>query len=132
MVRRAEYLGALERTGGRLLLLSGGGNDMVAGGNLAQHIRSFDENLQPAQYLMPSIANIEKIVRAVARAFPQAAVICHGYDYALPANGPWLGRPMASMGITDASLQKAITAEMVDRFNSRLRSRARQSPRQST
>lgn len=137
MVRRAEYIEALERTGGQLLLLSGGGNDMVAGGNLAEHLRAFDKTLTPAQYLLPSfsgilddaIANIEKIVRAVGRAFPNAAVICHGYDYAIPNDGKWLGKPMASRGIKDRKLQKAITAEMIDRLNTRLMNLANQSPR---
>jgi hypothetical protein len=137
MVRRAEYLDALERTGGRVLLLSGGGNDMVAGGNIAEHLNAFDPSLTPAQYLRPSfgavldsaIANIEKIVRNVGRAFPQAAVICHGYDYAIPNDGKWLGRPMASRGIADPGLQTAIAAEMVDRLNTRLRALANQSPR---
>ena len=60
-----------------MLLLSGGGNDLVAGGNIAAHLRPFDPSLTPAQYLLPSfggvldgaIANIEKIVR-VGRAGP--------------------------------------------------------------
>ena len=137
MVRQAEYLAALERTGGRLLLLSGGGNDMVAGGNLAAHVRPFDKALAPAQYLLPSfgqvldaaIANIEKIVRSVGRSFPKAAVICHGYDYVVPNDGKWLGKPMATRGITDKALQKAIAHEMVDRLNTRLLSLANQTSR---
>ncbi len=137
MVRRAEFLDALEHTGGRILLLSGGGNDMVAGGNLAQHLRPFDPALEPAQYLLPSfggildtaIGHIEQIVRAVDRAFPQAKVITHGYDYAVPHGGKWLGKPMASLGIDDPALQAAITAEMVNRWNTRLRTLAAQSPR---
>lgn len=95
MVKEKEYLDALERTGGQLLLLSGGGNDLVAGGELARHLRDFDPSLTPSQYLLPSfngvldaaIANIERIVRDVGRAFSGAAVICHGYDYVIPANG---------------------------------------------
>ena len=109
MARRAEYLDALERTGGRVLLLSGGGNDLVAGGELARHLRPFDKALTPAQYLRPSfgaildeaIAHIERMVRQVGRAFPQAAVITHGYDYVVPADGKWLGKPMKAQGIKD-------------------------------
>ena len=139
MVRQKEYLDALERTGGRLLLLSGGGNDLVAGGELAQHLRAFDPVLTASQYLLPSfngvldaaMANIERIVRDVGRAFTSAAVMCHGYDYVIPANGKWLGKPMVSRGINDASLQKDIAAVMVDRLNTRLRTLADQSPRLS-
>jgi hypothetical protein len=137
MVRRGEFLEALERTGGRVLLLSGGGNDLVAGGNIALHLRPFDKSLTPAQYPLPSfndvldgaIANIEKIVRSVGRAFPNAAVVCHGYDYTVPNDGKWLGKPMAGLGITNKVLQKAIAREMVDRLNTRLLNLARQSPR---
>ena len=139
MVRQGEYLDALERTGGRVLLLSGGGNDLVAGGNLGAHLRPFDKALTPAQYLLPSfgavldaaVANIEKIVRAVGRAFPQAAVVCHGYDYTVPNDGKWLGKPMSKRGITDRALQKAIAREMVDKLNTRLLNLANQSPRVS-
>lgn len=137
MVRRAEFLDALERTGGRILLLSGGGNDLVAGGHIARHLKPFDKALTPAQYLLPSfgkvldgaVANIEKIVRSVGRAFPKAAVVCHGYDYTVPNGGKWLGQPMAGLGITNKALQKAIAREMVDRLNTRLLNLANQSPR---
>lgn len=137
MVRRGEYLEALERTGGGVLLLSGGGNDLVAGGNLARHLRPFDARLEPAQYLLPSfggvldgaIVCIEKIVRAAGRAFPRCRVVCHGYDYAIPDGGNWLGKPMAERGITDAALQKAIAHEMVDRLNTRMLNLANQTPR---
>jgi hypothetical protein len=137
MVKRREYLDALERTGGRILLLSGGGNDMVAGGALAEHLRDFDKNLAPVEYLRTSfggildgaISNIEKIVRDVGRAFPNAAVICHGYDYAIPADGKWLGTPMKTRGIKDRTLQKKIAEIMVDRLNLRLRRLADQTPR---
>jgi hypothetical protein len=137
MVARKEYLDALDRTGGRLLLLSGGGNDLVAGGELARHLRPFDPRLTPQQYprasfdkiLDDAISCIERIVRDVGRAFPRAAVITHGYDYAIPADGKWLGRPMKSIGIKDRGLQQAIAREMIDRLNTRLESLAGQSPR---
>lgn len=137
MVRKREYLDALERTGGRILLLSGGGNDLVAGGELAAHLRDFDKTLTPAEHLRPSfnqvlddaIAHIERIVRDVGRAFPNAAVINHGYDYAIPADGKWIGQPMRARGIKDAAFQKDIAAVMIDRLNVRLRTLAAQSPR---
>ncbi len=132
MVRRPEYLDALEDTGASILLLSGGGNDLVAGGNLARHLRPFDPRLAPEGYLLASfdalldhaIAQIDVIVRNVGRAFPGVHVICHGYDYALPADGRWLGKPMNSIGIKQAALQKAIAAIMVDRLNTKLQTLA--------
>ena len=35
-------------------------------------------------------------------------MICHGYDYTVPNDGKWLGKPMASLGIINKVLQKAI------------------------
>ena len=58
-------------------------------------------------------------------------MICHGYDYTVPNDGKWLGKPMAGLGITNKVLQKAIAREMVDRLNTRLMALASQSPRVS-
>ena len=76
-----------------------------------------------------AIRCIESIVRSAGRAFPACRVVCHGYDYAVPNDGNWLGRPMASRGITDPALQKAIAREMVDRLNTRMINLANQTPR---
>ena len=56
-------------------------------------------------------------------------MICHGYDYTVPNDGKWLGKPMAGLGIANKVLQKAIAHEMVDRLNTRLLNLANQSPR---
>lgn len=133
MVRNSEYRKALADTQASILLLSGGGNDLVAGGNLAAHLRSFDADLQPGDYLLRSFDQLiaramtyyEVICRDVARRFPGVQIICHGYDYAIPNDGRWLGRPMASRGITDRALQTAIAAIMVDRLNAALQQMAR-------
>lgn len=133
MVRKSEYRKALTETKASILLLSGGGNDLVAGGNLAAHLRTFDPALQPKDYLLRSFDQLiaramtyyDVICRDVARRFPGVQVICHGYDYAIPNNGRWLGKPMATRGITDRGLQTAISAVMTDRFNAALAHLAR-------
>ena len=128
MAAEREYIDALDAGGAEVLLLSGGGNDLVAGGELAQHLRPFDPRLQPAQYLRRSFGggarrrdrlHHERSSATPAR-LPACRVVCHGYDYAVPNGGDWLGRPMAAHGITDPQLQKAIAREMVDRLNTRL------------
>jgi hypothetical protein len=137
MVAQAEYVDALQATGASILLLSGGGNDLVAGGNLAKHLRPFMPGLAPEAYLLKSfdrlldtaMGHIDTIARQVGRAFPQVEVICHGYDYALPAAGKWLGKPMETRGITDKKLQRDIARIMVDRLNSKLRDLATQTQR---
>lgn len=134
---KPEYLDALEDTGASVFLLSGGGNDAVAGGNLAQHLRDFDADLSPDGHLLTSfndlldgaMFHIEKIVRDVGRAFPDVHVICHGYDYALPAGGRWLGKPMEDRGITDRAFQAGIARVMIDRLNARLLTLSHQNPR---
>lgn len=128
MFREAEYMEAIAGTGASIFLFSGGGNDVVAGGNLAAHLFSFDPAKSPAEHLRPSfnvvldeaIGIYSKLVRQVAQKFPSLHIICHGYDYTVPANGPWLGKPMASRNIADPELQRAIARVMVDRFNDRL------------
>lgn len=129
MATQAEYLGALRETNASILLLSGGGNDMLLDGQLARHLEDYDEALKPTDYLKPSFQQVltrafgdyERILRGVHGAFPHVRVLVHGYDYAIPAAGRWLGQPMKLRNILDASLQRAIVADMIDRFNRGLR-----------
>ena len=139
MVRRAEYLDALERTGGRVLLLSGGGNDLVAGGNLAAapaplrpapaRRRSTCCPPSAASSTAPSPTSRRSCAPSAAPSRP-AAVICHGYDYTDPERRQLArqadGRRAAS---PTTVLQKAIAHEMVDRLNTRLINLANQTPR---
>lgn len=133
MVARAEYRKAIEQTGATILLLSGGGNDLVADGNLSRHLRRFDAGLSAAEYLLPSfdqlvavaVQQFDRIARDVAARYPKVRIICHGYDRAIPAKGKWLGLPMAANGIVDATLQAGIAKVMMDRFNDAMMAMAR-------
>lgn len=137
MLKEKEYLKALKETGASIFLFSGGGNDVVAGGNLAAHLRHFDSELSAAGHLKPSfnivldeaIGLYSKLVREVASVFPKVESLCHGYDYTIPAEGKWLGQPMISKNITDKKLQAAIAKVMIDRFNERLLALSRTSAR---
>ncbi|MDS9468991.1 caspase family protein [Paracoccus sp. MBLB3053] len=129
MARKREYLDALTQSGAEILLLSAGGNDVCAGGALADHLESFDASLRPADYLKRgyqdlldnAIAHYERICRDVNSRFPGVTIITHGYDYVIPKSGRWLGKPMEERGIRDRALQKRIAAEMIDQFNRELR-----------
>lgn len=44
-------------------------------------------------------------------------IVCHGYDYAIPQRGQWLGRPMMAQGIEDPMLQWQIMQVVIDRMN---------------
>ncbi|WP_209425811.1 caspase family protein [Pararhodobacter sp. SW119] len=129
MAAKAEYIPALRDTNASILLLSGGGNDLLRRGQLANHLESYHVDLKPGDYLKPSFEQVlaaafgdfERILRDVHGAFPHVQILVHGYDYALPNRGPWLGRPMERRGINDRTLQAGIAVDMMDRFNRGLR-----------
>ena len=133
MVARAEYRRAIEQTGATILLLSGGGNDLVADGNLSRHLRKFDPALQAADYLLPSfdqlvataLGQFDRIYRDVAARYPKVRILCHGYDFAIPNKGKWLGKPMIANGIKDAGIQMGIAKIMMDRFSDAMAGLAR-------
>lgn len=133
MASKAEYRKALIDTKGSILLLSGGGNDLVAGGNLAAHLRAFDPVLTANDYLLGSFDQLiaramtyyDKICRDVARHHRGVQIICHGYDYPIPNKGRWLGKPMMARKIDDPQLQVEIAQIMTDRFNAEMRRLAR-------
>lgn len=128
MLKEREYLEAIRDTGATIFLFSGGGNDALGGGNLRAHLRDFDPALSASAHLLPSfdqlldhaLAMYEQVLRDV-EALPGVVTICHGYDYVIPNKGKWLGEPMESRGIADPAIQRGLTAEMIDRFNTRLR-----------
>lgn len=136
MANKAEYMKALRETGASILLLSGGGNDLVANGGLADYLEEYDPALLPGDYLKPefqtlldnAFAQYERMFRQVRGAFPQVHILCHGYDYPLPSSGKWLGKPMEVRNINSRILQKDIAGEMMDRFNRGLRRLVRQMP----
>lgn len=140
MVTTPEYAAPLERYGARILLFSAGGNDLVAGGALANHLEAYDRDtasqMRPEDYLRASFQQIldnafaqyERMCRDVAGSFPAVRIISHGYDYAIPNRGKWMGVPMEKRGITDAKLQVQIAQRMVDRFNNGLRLLAQRMP----
>lgn len=136
MANKREYLRALRETGAEILLLSGGGNDLVAGGALASHLEEFDPDLLPEDYLLPSfhallddaLMHYGRMFEQVQAEFPHVSILCHGYDYPVPNRDRWLGKPMERRGIRNRALQKAIAACMMDHFNRRLRRLARTMP----
>ena len=136
MADKREYMRALHDTGAEILLMSGGGNDLVAGGALASHLEAFHPDLKPEDYLLPSfqalldeaLTHYGRMFRQVRDGFPHVSILCHGYDYPVPNKDRWLGKPMESRGIRDRTLQKAIAACMMDHFNRRLRRLANTMP----
>lgn len=112
-----------------ILLLCGGGNDLVGDANLANILEAGDRPRPPdylgARYrafLEEMIAKFRRLIVEVRRVRPGLPVICHGYDYAIPVEGgKWFGEPMDMLGIPKDTLKRAaIVREMMNDYNSRL------------
>jgi hypothetical protein len=111
MLEKREFIPAIKMTNASLMLFSGGGNDLLAGGNLAEHLRDFDPKLSPEQHLLPSFRHVlgeaigwyDRLFRMVESEAPDVELIGHGYDRPIPTNGRWLGKPMKDRGILDAA-----------------------------
>ena len=136
MADKAEFIGALRDKNAEILLLSGGGNDLVASGALALHLEEFDPGFAPEDYLLPSfqalldsaLVQYTRMFETVRQRMPHVKILCHGYDYPVPNKDRWLGKPMESRGIKDRNLQKQIAKVMMDQFNRRLRRAAQAMP----
>lgn len=124
MVTQDELITTIAAEGPDAVVLSGGGNDLLGDGRLAKALHPFDPALSVEEYLTQDFEDMlseviglyRTILHRVARTFPGLPVFIHGYDHAHPARGRWLGRPMEKLGILDGALQRALVAQIVDRF----------------
>ena len=149
VLRQKRHLSGLRRWGARAkaLLFSGSGNDIVGEDTdglsvLAKILKPFAPG-KPAEWFLGTgeferrLAHLEEIYCQlfcdVAAEFPGIPVLCHGYDYAIPAmprdsrhplwarQDQWLAGPMGnSLGIVDPELRRDIIAVLIDRLNSML------------
>lgn len=125
MVAKPQFLDALTTEKPHVLLISGGGNDLVDGKGLRLLLRSYQQGRPAKDYLNSAYdafkkritrnySDLFKMTRAESKS---VIILCHGYDYAIPNRGPWLGRPMEEIGITDKSLQFEIMKLIVTDIN---------------
>lgn len=135
MIAADEIPEALKRERADVLLLSGGGNDMVGDDRIAQmlhpgggHHPDDTPNAAFARFLDQITGLYRGLFERMADEFPELRIVVHGYDRAIPARGKWLGRPMEAIGIADGALQKAIVAVLINRFNERLGNLASEFP----
>jgi lysophospholipase L1-like esterase len=111
-----------------LILLSGGGNDLLGDGRLAGAINAFSAGEPADWYLGDGFARtLDDVIdawaeqlRRVRAVAPDTPILAHSYGHAIPAAGRWLGGPLARRGIVDPALQRAIVAAMIDAFHERL------------
>ena len=128
MLAQDEILDAVRAENPHAFFLSGGGNDLLGDGRLATALHPFDPSRAPEDYpnqnfsarLNEVLGIMRQIFRSLASEFPSLKIFVHGYDYALPNRGKWLGRPMANLGIENEDLQAKIVRVMIDRFNAGL------------
>jgi hypothetical protein len=125
IVEADEITHAIAEEKPSVFLISGGGNDMVADQRLRTLLHSYDSSLNAEDYLNESfdeyLSEIKGLYRdlfsRLSAKFPTLRILYHGYDYVIPKNFISLGRPMASIGITDPQLQKDIMKVIIDRTN---------------
>ncbi|MEM6385494.1 MAG: GDSL-type esterase/lipase family protein [Pseudomonadota bacterium] len=124
ILRQDEIVAAVLAEDPDAVLLSGGGNDLLGGGRLANVVKSFtpgegaEEHITPAYdtTLATVIGHVRTVATRIAVAAPGTPMLIHTYDHAIPDNGRWLGRPLASKGITNTGLQREIIEIMIDRW----------------
>lgn len=123
IARARQALEHMRRINAHGVILSGGGNDMLSDGALADVLKQgsgedatayfdpvkFDEKLR--QILL----DFRDYISAIREAEPQAHVFLHGYDYARPMQGKWLAEPM--QGVVPTDVQPKVVALFIDRFN---------------
>jgi len=136
IVNSAEYVPYLQTGKVECFLFSGGGNDVLGGGNLASllHQRESGDN-DPAnahKYLNPHFDKAlddvmflyDVLIENVRQLSRKTTVLIHGYDYCLPVrNGQWLGRSLEFRGFSptgNKAICRAVIREMLNRFNERL------------
>jgi hypothetical protein len=120
-----------------VLLLSGGGNDLVRDNMLSKILPGGDR--PPATYLgapfqelvASAVNNLERLIRAAIKQRPNLKIVLNGYSYAFPRpGGQWFGGPMSAIGIPVVTQKKvadliaqryaAALGVMVHRINSQL------------
>jgi len=136
MIQQGQFWPFIESGSSDVLLFSGGGDDVLGGGELATFLELFDVDHakpQDAPYyvkekfyenLKSIIGEYDALLGVVKVRAPHVILLAHGYDYAIPRiDGPWLGGPLTERGIDPqdhAALGRAIIKLMIDAFNVKL------------
>lgn len=130
-----EFVDAIRREEPDLFLLSGGGNDLLGEGRFVTILKRYTSgasaaDLIDAEALDAALARVMGHYRSIIdRALDAGSalrggrglqVAIHGYDRPIPRKaGPWLGKPLASKGIS-LELGSQILAIVIDAFNEQL------------
>lgn len=130
MAARREYLEALGQTGAQVMLLSGGGNDILGGGRFASFLLPYSDGSKAKDLLNLPLLDVElrraieayrRILTEVRQRFPAVRVFGHAYDVPHAQNGGrWIGGPLTERGIP-LDMGRSIIELVLDRFAEQLR-----------
>jgi lysophospholipase L1-like esterase len=128
MARQDELGAAVIAERPDIVILSGGGNDLLGDGRLARFLRPHTQGLAPGDYILPEfdglltsvIETYRDLIAKILQPPGQRRVVCHSYDYPVPNGGQWLGRPMQKLGIANSQTQRAIVRLLIDKFHEAL------------
>ncbi|MBB3979354.1 N-acetylmuramoyl-L-alanine amidase [Rhizobium azooxidifex] len=130
MADRREYVDALTQTAATVMLLSGGGNDMLGGGRFASFLLTYSAGKTADDLLNVPLVETElrkatdayrRILKEVRQRFPRVQVFGHAYDVPHPqGEGRWIGKPLTERGIP-LDIGRSIVESVLDRFAGQLR-----------
>lgn len=132
MEEQGEILAALASTEARVLLFSGGGNDLL-GTRFGEWLVPYHDGITPQTALNEKyLAMLDTVMESyrtilgpVVRTFPQVRILLHCYDYVIPRSGndgKWLGGALEEKGFPDdrQRLKRDIVKRIVDDFHGKL------------
>lgn len=129
MAMRREYHKALSETGAKVMLFSGGGNDLLGNGRFEGLLNSYTDGASAKDLVnQPVLENTAKailgyyqqILHDVLHNHPGVTVFGHGYDTPFPMAGEkYFGVPFENAGIP-LDLGRQVIEEIVDYFRSEL------------
>ncbi len=127
LLTESDLVQAVAKDQPQVILLSGGGNDLLGHGYLETFLRRGATGSNADAYLADATTPKLQELRAHYNAFLDSLtkvakgvpIICYGYAYALPRPnaGPWLHGPMSAVRITDPPIQAAVIRALIDRFH---------------
>ncbi|MFV2052982.1 N-acetylmuramoyl-L-alanine amidase [Aliiroseovarius sp. YM-037] len=137
MTQQREYKRALQDTKSPILLLSGGGNDLLGDGRFENLLLPFSSGAAPEDLVNKAALDqvsreilgfYRQILTDVRDNHPGVMVFGHAYDTPFPKNGgKYFGAPLKNVGI-DLKLGRKVIEVILDDFSGRLNQLAPEFP----
>ncbi|WP_420862647.1 trypsin-like peptidase domain-containing protein [Algirhabdus cladophorae] len=132
--RQREILVNLQAEDASALLLSGGGNDLFANGQLGQLVEEPFEGATAEDlvgdacnaFLRQIFGRFLAVFTRVHSALPHVHILVHGYGPAFPSGGDWIEKPLTDRGVAP-DIQHDVVKLILKRFNAGLARLAKRS-----